>query len=171
MLQGLLEPDAGDVVIERPCGLLFQSPDSQILFPTVAEELCFGLEESGLSQLEANQRARHCLEMYGDPGLWNAATDSLSEGQKQLINLVGLLALGPKTLLLDEPLSSLDLPHSLGLSKTLRSLSQRLIISSHNLEQLGLCDELIWMEAGSVRAQGEPSRIIAAYEQWAHNRC
>lgn len=173
LLLGLLRPNSGQVEIDGPCGLLFQVPDQQILFPTVAEELCFSLLEKGMTKEEATQRAKACLAEFDGSGslltedLWAAATDALSEGQKQWINLVGLLAAKPKVLLLDEPFSCLDLRHNLLLQEKLWALPQRIVVASHDLDRLMKCDEIVWLDAGAVRAQGPAAEVIDAYTEWA----
>lgn len=177
LLLGLLRPTAGRVEIEGPCGLLFQVPDQQILFPTVAEELCFALLEQGMTKAQATRQAQDALAQFSDESgvyqdsqdsLWGAATDALSEGQKQWVNLVGLLAAQPRVLLLDEPFSSLDLRHNLLLQKKLWSLPQRIVVASHDLDRLSKCDEVIWLEAGRCRAQGPAKEVIRAYQDWAN---
>jgi biotin transport system ATP-binding protein len=82
---------------------------------------------------------------------------------------MALLVLEPKTLLLDEPFASLDLQRSKRLAERLWSLPQRVIVSSHDLEALAHCDEVIWLDAGRPMMQGGAIEVIAAYRAWANS--
>ncbi|MFM8631572.1 MAG: ATP-binding cassette domain-containing protein, partial [Betaproteobacteria bacterium] len=65
LLKGLLIPDAGGVHSEpSTLGFVFQNPEHQLLFPTVMEELCFGLIEKGIPKPEAEKSARTLLSIY-----------------------------------------------------------------------------------------------------------
>src|SRR5690606_22472196 len=74
----------------RQIGILFQNPDQQILFPTVGEELAFGLIQQGARPAEAAQRVRRLLEQEGRSHWFEAQTASLSGGQKQYLCLLAI---------------------------------------------------------------------------------
>ncbi|MDX6805654.1 ABC transporter ATP-binding protein [Terrihabitans rhizophilus] len=172
---GLLMPDAGTVQVHgldtrehrrdlpRHIGFLFQNPDHQILFPTVEEEISFGMTENGLPTKEAKRQAAALLAEHGCAGWEGRATHALSEGQKQLVCLLAVLSGGPSILLLDEPFSSLDLPTRLDLRRRLRALPQRVVMVTHDFDLLRDFDRLIWLEAGRVRMDGAPDGVLPAY--------
>jgi biotin transport system ATP-binding protein len=172
---GLLMPDGGEVSVggystreSRPnTGFLFQNPDHQILFPTVGEEVAFGLIEQGIAPAEANSRAARLLAQHGCAGWEKRAVHELSEGQKQLVCLVAVLAPEPDVLLLDEPFASLDLPTRYDLRERLDALGQNIVMASHDLGLLSDFDRVIWLEDGKVRGDGPPKAIFAAYEATA----
>jgi len=167
LMHGLLTPTSGRVDIAGPTAFLFQSPDQQILFPTVEEEICFGLLELGMSKASARERCKAILNEMGCPDWMPLACDALSDGQKQWLSLMALLALEPNTLLLDEPFASLDLHRSSRLAARLWSLPQRVIVSSHDLHALASCDEVIWMNKGQLIMQGSAREVIGAYKDAA----
>jgi biotin transport system ATP-binding protein len=172
---GLLMPDAGEVQawaletranrrdLSRHIGFLFQNPDHQILFPTVEEEIAFGLIEGGMAVRDANARARELLAEHGCAGWETRATHALSDGQKQLVCLLAVIAPGPSILLLDEPFSSLDLPTRLDLQRRLHTLPQRIVMASHDLDLFAGFDRLVWLDAGRVRADGAVDEVLAGY--------
>ena len=175
LMAGLIAPDAGVVRVagldparERKAmlseiGILFQNPDHQILFPTVIEELCFGLIQMGLTRAEAEARARAFLVAEGRSHWEAAATHRLSQGQRQFLCLMSLLLMSPRMLLLDEPFAGLDLPTQARLSRHLDALSQRLITISHDPGAVAGCERVLWLEAGQIRADGPPGPVIAAF--------
>lgn len=175
LIHGLLKPESGTVRtlgldtktdaagIPAGVGFLFQNPDHQILFPTVGEEIGFGLLNRGLSQEEAQKRVDACLDVYGCRGWARRSVDELSGGQKQLVCLMAVMILEPELLLLDEPFSSLDFPTRLAFIKRMRDLSPKAIVASHDLDLLRDCDRIIWLEEGSIRADGPPADILPAY--------
>ncbi len=176
LIAGLVQPDAGqvrvggaDVARERPnTGFLFQNPDHQILFPTVGEEVAFGLTARGIDQKTADARSEALLASNGCAGWEKRAVHELSEGQKQLVCLIAVLSPDPDLLLLDEPFSSLDLPTRYDLSHRLDALDQTIIMASHDLELLADFDRVLWLEAGRVRGDGPADSVIGAYR--AHVR-
>jgi len=89
-------------------GLVFQNPASQMLAPTVEEEIIFGLENLGLPKAEIDQRLDLALERFGLGELRGRAPQSLSGGEQQKLALASVAARRPPVLVLDEPLSMLD---------------------------------------------------------------
>lgn len=176
LIAGLVPADSGTIRVggvevgrERPnTGFLFQNPDHQILFPTVGEEVAFGLTARGVESRKADAAARALLAEHGCAGWEKRAVHELSEGQKQLVCLIAVLAPGPDLLLLDEPFSSLDLPTRYDLSRRLDGLGQTVLMASHDLELLAGFDRVLWLDGGRVRGDGPPDSVIAAYR--AHVR-
>jgi biotin transport system ATP-binding protein len=144
-------------------GILFQNPDHQILFPTVEEELAFGLTQQGRSRREALAEAHRALAEAGRAHWASAAVSTLSGGQRQFLCLLSVLLMRPQTLLLDEPFSGLDLPSIRRMERRLAGLSQRLITISHDPAALLGTERVIWLEAGTVRADGPAARVLAEY--------
>ena len=179
LINGLLLPDSGQVMVGgRPTagrrrdlpaevGFVFQNPDHQILFPTVGEEVGFGLAESGLGKREVAERVRMLLASHGCAGWEERAIHELSEGQKQLVCILAVIAPQPHVLLLDEPFASLDLPTRYALGARLAGLPQQIVMASHDLDLLSGFDRVIWLERGRVRAAGSPDGIVAAYRDHA----
>jgi len=175
LIHGLIPPDQGRVStlgmdtaldarqIPARVGFLFQNPDHQILFPTVGEEIGFGLANQGLPQMKVMEQVHAFLETHGC-GNWSGwAVDELSGGQKQLVCLLAVMIMQPDLILLDEPFASLDLANRIAFAERLRNLSPQVILASHDLDLLGDCDRIIWLDNGSVRQDGSPAEILPLY--------
>ncbi|KWV46244.1 cobalt ABC transporter [Bradyrhizobium macuxiense] len=182
LANGLLLPERGEVIangrhttqagrgLHADVGFVFQNPDHQIIFPTVGEEVAFGLIEGGQTAAQARAAAGDLLASHGCAGWIDRAIRDLSEGQKQLVCILAILATEPKILLLDEPFSSLDLPTRLSLSARLARLPQQIVMASHDLDLLHDFDRVIWLEKGQVRADGVPSQVLPDYRAHAAAR-
>ena len=179
LINGLLLPSSGRIVVagveiahhrkELPAqvGFVFQNPDHQLIFPTVGEEIAFGLTERGMPSRQARQQALALLEQHGCSGWIDRNVNELSGGQKQLVCILAVLATEPSILLMDEPFSSLDLPTRLALSRKIMRLPQRIVMASHDLELLAQFDRVIWLDAGRIRQDGSPADVLPAYRAHA----
>ncbi len=173
LMAGLIAPTSGSVstggldpagdrkAMLAEIGILFQNPDHQILFPTVIEELSFGLRQ--INHPDPAARAREILSIDGRRHWETAATHSLSQGQRHYLCLLSILAMEPATILLDEPLAGLDLPTRARLSRRFQSLPQRLITVTHDPETVETYDRVLWLESGHIRADGPAATITAAF--------
>lgn len=174
LMAGLIAPTTGRVGVEgsdpsdrkamlRHLGILFQNPDHMILFPTVAEELAFGLRQMGLPEAEAQARALACLQAEGRAHWAAAPTATLSQGQRHYLCLLSVLLMQPATILLDEPLAGLDLPTQARLARRLSALPQRLVTISHDPAAVASADRILWLDAGRIRADGPPASVLPAF--------
>ncbi len=161
---GTLAPDAPAAARAAAVGMMFQNPDEQIIFPTVAEELALGLGPRGFSRKQALVQARALLAARG-LGHWaERAISGLSHGQRQHVCWLALLIAAPSLVLLDEPFASLDLPGQALLAQDIAQASQAVLVATHILAPLRDFDRVIWLERGRVRADGPPQEVCAAYE-------
>jgi biotin transport system ATP-binding protein len=175
LLAGLVTPSAGTVRVGatdpaadrraalRALGILFQNPDHQILFPTVEEELAFGLRQLGQAEAEARAAVAALLAAEGRSHWARAAVHTLSQGQRQYLCLLAVLAMAPEWILLDEPFAALDLPTQHRLRRRLEDLPHRLVVVSHDPEVLAGMERVIWLEAGRVRADGAAGPVLEAF--------
>lgn len=175
LLNGLLLPDAGTVnvfghdtrqhgqFLPALAGFIFQNPDHQLIFPTVAEELAFGLEQLGQSAEEAETGARAFLRQYRVEALADKPVHCLSEGQKQFVCVLSVLIMRPRLLLLDEPFSSLDLTTRHRLLGLMQTQAERVLMVSHDLELLAGFERVIWLRDGGVHRDGVPAEVLPAY--------
>ncbi|WP_386679760.1 energy-coupling factor ABC transporter ATP-binding protein [Loktanella sp. R86503] len=175
VISGLVPVDSGtlkvcgvDVVRDRKAalrtvGILFQNPDHQIIFPTVTEELSFGLTQMGHSKTEAAQRVAAILSDFGKSHWADAATHSLSHGQKQLVCLMAVIAMAPRVIVLDEPFSGLDIVTVMQLSRYLSRITAAVVHVSHDPASLRNYDHVVWLDAGQIVQQGPAQDVLAAY--------
>lgn len=176
LLCGLEVPDSGHVLSQgqdlhgagaqraRWVGMMFQNPDDQIIFPTVVEELALGLQPQGLSKKAAKAQALEFLQERGLQDWADRAVTSLSQGQRQHVCWLALLLAGPRSLLLDEPYASLDLPSQARLAQDIALARQQVIVSTHLLDHVRHFPRVIWLDQGAVRADGAGPEVCAAYE-------
>ena len=175
ILAGLQELNKGKVLIDgtevakkrkeaiKKVGIIFQNPDHQIIFPTVGEELRFGLTQLGLNKNEADLKVIACLKKYDKVDWFERSISTLSQGQKHLVCLLSVLLMKPRVLLLDEPFTGIDIPTQLKLEHYLSSLKQTIIHVSHMPETFADYQRLIWMDEGIVQADGTPKTVIKKY--------
>lgn len=175
LMAGLIVPDIGQVQVDgidpardrramlSRLGILFQNPDHQILFPSVDEELAFGLVQMGHSKSEASARVTAHLATHGRSHWRGVSVATLSQGQRHWLCLQSVLLMHPRTILLDEPLAGLDAPTQIRLARAFADLPQRLITITHDPASLARCDRVIWLEAGRVAADGPPSAVLATF--------
>ena len=147
----------------RHAGLVFQD---HVLFPhlSVVENVAFGLRAQ--KQPHAATVARKWIDEAGLSERAESFPRALSGGQAQRVALLRALATGPKLLLLDEPLSALDVSIRAEVRRELtRQLASfngvRLLVTHDPLEAMALADRLVVLEHGSVVQSGTPGEVTA----------
>ena len=175
LLNGLVLPTHGRVLVEgadtrthgrdvrRKVGFCFQNPDNQIVFPVVSEDLAFGLKHLGLPPDVLERRISDVLERYGLAHLRDAPTYHLSGGEKQLIALAGVLIAEPRYVVLDEPMTLLDLKNKRTVAQIIASLPQTVIMVSHDLEFISAFDRALLFDDGRIAVDDVPQVAARAY--------
>ncbi len=172
LISGLDQPQSGLVHLPRAeaqstapvIGMMFQNPDEQIIFPTVEEELALSLHHLRLSRANAQAHVRAWLATRGLTDWAPRAIGSLSQGQRQHVCWLALLIGAHRTLLLDEPFSSLDLPGQALLRQEISAAPQQVIVSTHVLDHVRHFERVIWLDKGHVRGDGLGAEVCAQYE-------
>ncbi len=148
---------------KRPVNTVFQS---YALFPhmTVAQNISFGLEMLGKPAEEIRRTTSHMLSLVRMEAMANRRTDQLSGGQQQRVALARALAPQPKVLLLDEPLSALDLKLRKEMQIELKRLQSEtgitFVFVTHDQEEaLTMSDRIAVMETGNILQIGAPKEI------------
>ncbi len=181
-MNGLLHPLSGRVLVggtniaskkaaayaRAHVGLVFQYPERQLFAATVADDVAFGPRNLGLSDAEVDERVRRALMMVGldYDDVAAASPFTLSGGQQRRVAIAGVLAMGPKTLILDEPAAGLDPESRENLLDLVRRLHDEqgltIVMVSHNMDDLArLCSQVLVMDQGRVAAFGTPAQVFA----------
>lgn len=145
-------------------GFVFQNPDTQIVTDKVWHELAFGLESIGMPQDMIRVRVAEMASYFGIQNWFYQSTDTLSGGQKQLLNLASAMVMHPKVLLLDEPVSQLDPIAAADFMATVHKLHAEfgitVIMAEHSLEEVAAyVDEVIFMKEGRLIAKGKMEEL------------
>jgi iron(III) transport system ATP-binding protein len=174
LIAGLAAPDGGNMRLDgvelariparlRGFGIVFQAYS---LFPnmTVADNIGYGLRIRGAPADAVKARVAELLDLVQLQHLAARYPFELSGGQQQRVALARAVAVDPKLLLLDEPLSALDAKVRLELRAELRDLQQRLgiltLMVTHDQEEaLSLADRIVCMQAGRVAQIGTPDDL------------
>jgi len=174
MVAGFEEPTAGKILLDgvdvahvpphkRPVNTVFQS---YALFPfmTVWDNVAFGLKYVSTTKDETKRRVDEALAMVQMQAKATSKPGLLSGGQQQRVALARALVLGPKVLLLDEPLGALDAKLRKALQIELKSLQERLGITfiyvTHDQEEaLTMSDRLAVMADGRIEQVGSPELV------------
>jgi putative spermidine/putrescine transport system ATP-binding protein len=173
-IAGLTEIDGGQILLEkknivnlpprsREIGMVFQS---YALFPnlTVSENIQYGMKMRGASKEERRKRSEELLALIDLEDKRNAYPHHLSGGQQQRVALARSLAVQPKVLLLDEPLSALDAKIRKNLRTEIRDIQKRFnmttIFVTHDQEEaLILSDRVCLMNKGTIVQEGTPEEL------------
>jgi putative spermidine/putrescine transport system ATP-binding protein len=174
MIAGFETVTAGSIALEgqdithvpanrRDMGMVFQSYS---LFPhmTASQNIAFGLRVKRLPHGQQRLRVHEMLELVGLGDKGDRYPHQLSGGQQQRVALARALAIAPRVLLLDEPLSALDAKVRLQLRNEIRRIQQQLGITTlfvtHDQEEaLSISDRVIVMAQGRIDQEGTPEEI------------
>jgi spermidine/putrescine transport system ATP-binding protein len=171
---GFERPSSGRVILagqditnmpshKRPVNTVFQR---YLMFPhlTVFENVAFGLRVAGTPKREIGERVREALALVRLEGYEDRRADQLSGGQSQRISLARALVNRPQLLLLDEPLSALDLKVRLDMQGELRRIHRELgttflYVTHDQQEAMSLSDRVIVMRAGHIEQAASPEEV------------
>jgi spermidine/putrescine transport system ATP-binding protein len=174
MISGFTEPTQGAIRIggkdvrglrpnQRPTALIFQN---LALFPlmTIWENISFGLEVRGVDKAKRRAKAEELLRLVDLPGAADKMVSQLSGGQKQRVAIARALAVEPAVMLLDEPLSALDLKLRQHMRAELRAIQKRtgvtfIYITHDQGEALAMSDRVGVMSQGRIQQIADPRDI------------
>jgi len=174
MISGFIEPTAGVIRIggqdvrgkrpnQRPTALIFQN---LALFPLMPiwENISFGLEVRGVDKATRRKKAEDLLRLVDLPDAADKMVSQLSGGQKQRVAIARALAVEPSVMLLDEPLSALDLKLRQHMRAELRAIQKRtgvtfIYITHDQGEALAMSDRVGVMSQGRIQQIADPREI------------
>lgn len=180
LIIGLLQPDAGDVLIHgqnvtaitedawnkvrRHMGMVFQY---SALFDsmTIGENIAFGLRQhENMTEEQIQTVVREKLHMVGLDGIESLMPSSLSGGMKKRVSLARAIALNPEIILYDEPTAGLDPIRSTAISHLIRDMQEKMrvtsIVVTHDMKSAGeIADRMAFLYEGSFLAIGTPDEL------------
>ena len=150
--------------IRAHCGMIFQNPDNQIVGATVEEDVAFALENLAVPPAEIRRRVAGALELLGISHLAVSPPHLLSGGEKQKVAIAGVLAAGPRCLLLDEPAAMLDPAGQAAVMEALQMLNRERGITvvhvTHFPEEAALAHRVIVLHRGRLVKEGPPAEVL-----------
>ena len=186
MLNGLLTPDEGEVILDGvniwaepkkirevrfKAGLVMQYPEYQLFAETVREDIEFGPRNMGLDGDELKSTVERAAAFSGlSQELLDKSPFELSGGQKRRAALAGVIAMNPKILILDEPAAGLDPAGRRdilgGIKKYSRESGTTVIIVSHSMEDMALyCDSIIVMSDSKILMHKPCAQVFSEYRE------
>lgn len=155
--------DSGSVKTDEPTGFVFQNPDHQVVMPTVAADVAFGLGRYVMDESAVEGKVRAALALVNLTEFMHRATHTLSGGQRQRVAIAGALAEDPKILLLDELTTFLDVEDQVGVLQAVKQITQVKKVTAmwvtHRFEELEYADAASYMEDGRLAFTGSPHEL------------
>lgn len=162
---GVEVSEAGDGALRRvraAVGLVFQNPDDQLFSPTVFDDVAFGPLYMDLPLQEVQQRVGRALAWVGMEDYASRVSHHLSTGEKKRIAIATVLAMEPRLLALDEPSAGLDPRARRSLIELLDTLTQTLIMSTHDMRLVEeLCPRTVVLDGGRIVADKSTMDILS----------
>ena len=179
----ILLPESGTVLVEQmdtrdesqlynirqKVGMVFQSPDNQIVATVVEEDVAFALENLGVPPQEMRRRVDEAMKMAGVYEYRERAPHNLSGGQKQRVAIAGVVAMRPDCLILDEATAMLDPRGREQVMQTIHYLNKNMGITvvsiTHYMEEAARADRVLVMSQGRVVMEGTPKQVFSQTEK------
>ncbi|MBX5464017.1 MAG: energy-coupling factor transporter ATPase [Clostridia bacterium] len=183
---GLIRPQRGRVVVDgldlgdrrtrllevrRRVGLVMQYPENQLFEETVLAEVGFGPRNLGLSDEEVRTRSERALQAVGvAPALWSRSPFELSGGEMRRVAIASILAMEPRTLVLDEPTAGLDPRGRRQILEQIRQFHRgrgmTVVLVTHNMEDVArLAERVFVLHRGRLVLSGPTREVYAEGER------
>ena len=179
----ILLPESGTVLVEgmdtrdeekiydirQKVGMVFQSPDNQIVATVVEEDVAFALENLGVPPEEMRRRVDEAMKMAGIYEYRERAPHNLSGGQKQRVAIAGVVAMRPDCLILDEATAMLDPRGREQVMQTIHHLNKNMGITvvsiTHYMEEVIDADRVVVIDGGHVVMDGTPKEVFSRVKE------
>ncbi len=178
LLSGFVTADSGTVMVagidasdqdkvfelRQNVGMVFQNPDNQTVASIIEDDIAFGPENLGVEPTEIRRRVDWALDAVNMAEYAGHTPFKLSGGQKQRIAIAAILAMLPKTMILDESTSMLD-PKGRGeimdiVKRLNKEEGMTIILITHYMDEAVDADKIIVMKNGEVLKVGQPKEIF-----------
>lgn len=185
-LNGLVKSEPGQVFVDnvdimakgvklneirKKVGIVFQYPEYQLFEETIEKDVAYGPKNLGLNEEEAKERVKKALTIVGmDYEIYKDKSPfELSGGQKRRVAIAGIIAMEPKTLILDEPTAGLDPKGRDEILQQIKKLHDEyettIILVSHSMEDVAkLATRIIVMNEGKCILNGKPEEVFNEIE-------
>jgi len=143
-----------DYAIRKKVGFVFQNFEDQIIYPIVAEDIAFGLENLALKHEVIKKTVHETMEKLHIQKLAHANVNTLSLGQKQLVALAGVLAMKPEYIIFDEPTTMLDVENKKNILSIMQALNEEdtvtIVMITNVLDDITYAKNIIVLQEGKV---------------------
>ena len=183
-LNGLLKPNSGYVKIDNldtrekgatkkivtKVGYVFQNPDHQLFNNTIYKEIAYGPRNIGLDEKEVDERVREAANVCGvEESIFQEHPFFLTKGLRQRVSIASILAMRPRTIIVDEPTTGQDLRQSLEVMNFLRNLWEKeghtIIIITHEMPIVAqYTQRVVALAKGNVLLDGTTREVFAQPE-------
>lgn len=154
--------------IRRRVGMVLQNPDNQLVASIVEEDVAFGPENLGLPPEEIRARVDDALKAVEMYEYRHNAPYKLSGGQKQRVAIAGIIAMRPKSIVLDEPTAMLDPRGRTEVMNTIRKLNREkgitIVLITHYMDEAVQADRVVVMDDGKILVDGAPRKVFSQVE-------
>jgi energy-coupling factor transport system ATP-binding protein len=152
--------------LAKKVGIVFQDPDWQLFSLTVKDEVAFGLKNLKMDRVE--ERVKEALKTVGLEGFEDIEPYRLSQGQKQMLCIACIIAMQPKTILLDEPTSNLDYKNTKNIYSLLRRLNKEgktIVVVEHDTDLLAeYANKILVIADGKIVKNGLKEEVFSDHE-------
>jgi energy-coupling factor transport system ATP-binding protein len=183
-LNGLLKPNSGHVKIDdldtrekgatkkivTKVGYVFQNPDHQLFNNTIYKEIAYGPRNIGLGEKEVDERVREAASVFGvEESIFQEHPFFLTKGLRQRVSIASILAMRPRTIIVDEPTTGQDLRQSLEVMNFLRNLWEKeghtIIIITHEMPIVAqYAQRVVALARGKILLDGNTREVFAQPE-------
>jgi len=183
LLTGVIRPGAGRILVDgmdvadenllyeirKTCGMVFQNPDNQLVATVVEEDVAFAPENMGVPPPEIRRRVDEALQTVGMTEFKTQAPHLLSGGQKQRVAIAGILAMGPRCIVFDEPTSMLDPLSRREVMETIvrlnREMGVTILLITHHMDEAARAGRCVILSSGRLAMDGPPEEIFTRVEE------
>ncbi|HHU43934.1 MAG: energy-coupling factor transporter ATPase [Bacillota bacterium] len=183
LFNGFLIPDTGDVIVKgmntkekkntfeirKKVGMVFQTPDNQMVASIIEDDIAFGAENLGVPREEIIRRVEWALSAVDMLEYKKHTPFKLSGGQKQRIAIAAILAMMPEVLILDESTAMLDPEGRKEVLEVVKKLNKEhnmtVVLITHYMEEAIDADEVYIMNEGEIVDFGKPEEVFKDYKK------
>ena len=165
LINGIINPQNGNIYSKANIGMVFQNPDHQILMPNCRSELLININQN-INQNLINKKIEYVLDQVGWNGFEKRPVHTLSGGQKQRLTIACALISNRNFILLDEPTALLDQTSQLKVLQTIKHLTSdnkkplSALWITHRYEELLYADYVAELKNGFLSNWQEPSKFL-----------